>query len=68
MKLWACCRWHDDKPWDLIGVFSSEEKARAECRDWTYCVAPIDADVADHGHAPLPGAYYPIVRSAGAAA
>lgn len=53
------------KTWDFQGVFSTEEKAVAACRDWTYFVGPADLDAeVPHETAPeWPGAFFPIART-----
>lgn len=48
---------------ELIGVFTSEEKAVAACKESTDCVAPLELDaVAPREQTVLPGAYYPLAR------
>ena len=46
---------------ELIGVFSTEAKAVAACKEPTDCVAPIELDaVAPRSAAVMLGAYYPL--------
>jgi hypothetical protein len=45
----------------LIGVFTTEEKAVAACKEPTDCVAPIQLDaIAPRNEKVLIGAYYPL--------
>jgi hypothetical protein len=62
MKLWVVGQWRgDDQPWALQGVFDSEEKAVAACRDPYYFVGPEQLNVAlPHDSAEWPGCYYPL--------
>ena len=47
--------------WELIGVFTTEEKAVAACKEPTDCVAPIHLDaVAARETTVMQGAYYPL--------
>lgn len=50
-----------DGVWEFIGVFSTEEKAVAACRDYTYFVGParIDEQLPDET-VEWTGSYYPI--------
>ncbi len=68
MELWVVMQFmsgkNPDAVYDFAGVFSSEEKAIAACRNWRYSYAPAILDEA------LPdervdwlGQVYPIVRT-----
>lgn len=49
--------------WELIGVFSTEAKAVAACKELLDCVAPVELDaVAPRGQTVFPGAYYPLAK------
>jgi hypothetical protein len=38
--------------WELVGVFSAQNKAEAVCKDHRYCVMPIELDE-DYGADPI---------------
>jgi len=47
---------------EVVGVFSTEEKAAAACTEWNRFIGPLEMDTA----APdteWPGAYYPMARA-----
>jgi hypothetical protein len=51
--------------WDLQGVFDSEVKAVAACRDWTYCIWPIAFNQAlPYDSIEVEAAYYPLANDA----
>ena len=60
MKVWIVGQYRAPS-WDFQGVFSTEEKAVAACRDANYFVAPaeLDAEVPHQLEPAWPGAYYP---------
>jgi len=67
MKVWVCGRVIQSTPlgqiWDLMGVFSDEEKAMKACVRDNYFIGPTDLDQ----HLPeapqvWPGAYYPLAE------
>jgi hypothetical protein len=65
IKLWACFKILDNGTQDEFqGVFSTEEKAKAACRDWRYGYGPVvlDEEIPDNPHQ-WPGFCYPIVRT-----
>lgn len=59
--------YHGDDPmdvsWELLGIFSSEERAVAACTDTACFVGeiPVDKPKADTS-TEWPGAYYPLPR------
>lgn len=65
--LWVVGRTREYRPpdqggsvWDFQGVYDSEEKAIAACRDATYWIAPAHLNrELPHESADWPGAYYP---------
>jgi hypothetical protein len=66
MTVWIVGRWTSDtKPWEVMGVYDSEEKAVAACKDCRYFVGPEELNVpAPDEPTPWPGCYYPIIRKA----
>lgn len=70
-SLWCAARVHEwrepnegGSDWSFQGVFGSEEKAVAACRDELYFVAPVNLDQElPHDRLTWPGAYYPHLES-----
>ena len=68
MRLWYVGRFREQVNgeefrcvWEFQGVFSTEEKAVAACRDHTYFVVPIELDQElAHETVEPAGCYYPI--------
>lgn len=55
-----------DVAWEFQGVFDSEEKAVAACRDGNYFVAPVTLNAeAPSESIPFPGGYYPLATAGG---
>jgi hypothetical protein len=51
----------EDSVFEFTGVFDTEEKAVAACRDKNYCVAPITVNEPfPHEKVEIPGSHYPI--------
>jgi len=60
INLYLVGRIFEDDRWEVVGVFSSQEKAEAECREYNYMVGPLVLDHANHeDHIVWPGAYFP---------
>lgn len=52
-------------PWSLVGVFTSEARAVAECLDESYFYGPVVVDAGMHGPpSPFPSARRPKVEAA----
>jgi len=51
----------DQVQWDFQGIFSTEEKAIAACRNWDYCYMPVklDEELPDERYIP-DGWIYPL--------
>lgn len=63
MKVWIVGQLRDRKPWEFQGVFSSQEKAVAACRNERYFIGPavVDAEIPDDSRDPQEwGAYFPL--------
>lgn len=54
--------WRNAEPFEILGLFSTEAAARAQCTRPSDGIGPLALDVA-LGDEPLPweGAYYPVV-------
>jgi hypothetical protein len=69
MKLWVVFRYRSSRGdavcADFQGVFSTEAKAVAACRNWRYSVCPatLNESLPDGLEKNWPGAYYPHKRS-----
>lgn len=66
MMLWIVGRLDPSikpEPWEVMGVYNSEERAVAACKDWMYFVGPQELNVpAPDERTAWPGCYYPIVK------
>ena len=59
-KVWVVQKWVKDLEFEFYGVFSTEEKALAICKDETYCIGPVNIDfTCDDERVIWPGLYYP---------
>ena len=66
MELWIVGQLRTVGAWDFQGVFDSEERAVAACRDEKYFVAPatLNAELPHESHE-FPGGYYPLANDGG---
>lgn len=65
VTVWVCGRIASSGAWEFQGVFSEEERARSECRDAGYFVAPVEMDRGlPHETTDWPGLYYPLAATA----
>lgn len=59
-ELWLVGKYTTFEPWELIGVFDSEEKAVNACVKDNYFVGPVTLNVAFPDEpVEWPGCYYP---------
>jgi len=60
MTLWMVGKIIDDPKWEIMGVFSTEEKACSICKDENYFIGPLNLDeVLPDETIEWRGAYYP---------
>ena len=45
MQLWLAGRSFDDEPWEVLGIYSSEELAVKRCKLYNDFVGPLDLDI-----------------------
>lgn len=67
VTVWVAGQYRGDgEPWDIQGVFSTEEKAVAACRTPDYFVGPLtlDAELPHEVVPDWPGSYYPMEDNA----
>jgi hypothetical protein len=61
MKLWICGQANVGNEWEWQGVFDSEDKAVAACRDKTYFIAEVELNEAQpHESCEFENARYPL--------
>ena len=72
MIVWVCGKVTGDAnqplcPWELVGVFSTEDKARSACRVREHFIGPIEMDLsAPECSVRWPESYYPTQRDGSA--
>ena len=69
-ELWIVGRYKQGEPgsivWDFQGIFDSEAKAIAACRDWTYFVGPVTVnELLPHETSTNPRWDYPLADERG---
>ena len=63
MILWICGRFTDSKPWEVLGVYSSEDAAINRCTKQIDFVAPLELDEdLPEECIEWPGCYYPLAE------
>ncbi len=61
---WLVGRRLDREPWQFQGVFATEKRAIAACRDESYFVGPVViGEEIPHDKAAWPGAWYPLIET-----
>lgn len=59
--VWIAGRWMpDDQPWEVLGIFDSEDKADAACKTTNEWIAPVEINaLAPDEPTPFPSARFP---------
>lgn len=65
--LWVCGQYKGEvfpnTNWDLYGIFDSEKKAVAACKDKSYFVGPVEMNkILGEKTIKWPGCYYPLSK------
>ena len=67
MNIWLVGQWKGtETPWEVQGVFDSEQKAIAACVDDQYFIGPLtlNEEMPQETMREWPGAYYPKAKPA----
>lgn len=60
-KVWLAGRYTSPKPWEVLGIFNTEEKAVIRCTRENDFVAPFHLnELLSENRKPMPNMYYPI--------
>ena len=57
--VYAVGRCENEGKWELCGVYSTQEKAVAACKDYRYFVGPLPLDFDAERPEPWPGVFFP---------